>query len=139
MVFHVLVNKADYTNNSLTSCAVYGVEVADTNLVSTAIDSRPEVVYGTKTYKYVRAVVAPTAIADVAAMLNNYDQFTYQKNTSTLVASTGYNPTRNRHIADLDGRYPYACNNLQVNVAGMATTSGGILRMGDGIYGDVIN
>ena len=127
----------EYTNNSATTCAIYGLEVADTTAAATALDSRPETVYGDKTYRYVRAVVAPTAIADVAAMLNNYDQFVYQKSGTTLVANTGYNPTRNRHISALDGRYPYACNNLQVNVAGMATTEGGILRMGDGIYAEI--
>ena len=138
MVFNVLVKEDEFTNPNLTSCAVLGIEVADTNQTAAALNDRPTITWGGVTYKHVMATVLPTAVADIDAMLNNYEQFNYIKATSTMRPSTNYNPTRNRKLAELDGRYPYACNNLQVNVGGMATTSGGIIRIGDGIFGEVL-
>jgi hypothetical protein len=63
--------------------------------------------------------------AKVDQFINNYDQFTL--NGTTITSKAGYNSTINRHIETLDGRYPYVCNNMQINVGGMATNNGGVL------------
>lgn len=132
------------TANAVANKTIYGVEIADpsgnlsgrapvTAMIQTYV---PAVIDGVQTsilstkemtlsYVAVELSSANPLYAKVDQFINNYDQFTL---SSGIIASkAGYNSTINRHIEALDGRYPYVCNNMQINVGGMATNNGGVL------------
>ena len=90
-----------------------------------------------KTLTYVAVTVSSNnaMYTNMDKFINNYDQF-YLNAGNSIVSSTGYNSNINRHIEALDGRYPYVCNNMQINTGGMASVNGGVL--GGLIQGDDI-
>ena len=136
------------TANTVVNKTIYGVEVADPNgnlagrapvtanvqvyvpVVENGVSSN---VLTTRNMTLSYAVVEITSTSPmytkIDQFINNYDQFTLTSSSSgnVLSSKSGYNSAINRHIENLDGRYPYVCNNMQINVGGMATNNGGIL------------
>ena len=112
-------------NIEATSRVIFGVEIADTNQIAADITARnTSFSISSHDVEYVYSMVDVTSNVDT--FLNNYDQF-YLLNNGTVVPKTGYDATVNRHLAAVDRRYPYVCNNMQINVAGAATAEGGVI------------
>jgi len=111
-------------NVEATSRVIYGVEIADTNQTSTDLTARNNA-YGVSVHGVDCVYSAVTVTSNIDTFINNYDQF-FLINDGTIVPKAGYDATVNRKLPSMDRRYPYVCNNMQVNVAGAASVEGGV-------------
>ncbi len=111
-------------NVEATSRVIYGVEIADTNQASTDLTARNNT-YGVSAYGVDCVYSAVTVTSNIDTFINNYDQF-FLINDGTIVPKAGYDATVNRKLPAMDRRYPYVCNNMQVNVGGAASVEGGV-------------
>jgi len=116
MKVYALVKKDDYETATVTVCPLYGIEVID----STTSPATRTVTWSNMTFLLIPVEVNQTKIGTMSALLNNYDNYAYSKEGLTLVKITGRsNVNRKINPADYDGRFPFVCTNMMINVGGI--------------------